>query len=77
MGVYRMYYELSVVRNDSIARVSERRLVEHDGRQLGMIVEKPHGYVVYACTPLIWPLDRRVFSTWEAAEREMVVSAAL
>ena len=53
------------------------RLIEHNGRHLGMVVEKPHGYVVYACAHPIWPLDGRVFPTWDAAERAMRGSAAL
>ena len=59
------------------ARADKHRVVEHNGRHLGMVVEKPHGYVVYACAHPIWPLDGRVFPTWDAAERAMRGSAAL
>ena len=52
-----------------IANAQEKRLpVASHGRSLGMIVAKPHGYVVYALAPEIWPLDRRVFASLDAAE---------
>lgn len=69
-----MYYDMPLFH---YAYAGQRRLIEHNGRHLGMIVERPHGYVVYACAHLVWPLDGRVFPTWEAAEREIVVSTAL
>ena len=71
-----MYYDLPLVDDDPFSRAYERRLIEHGGLLLGFIVEKPHGYIVYAYAHEIWPLDRRVFPTWAAAEREMVVSAS-
>lgn len=70
---YQMDHDLLLVDQDRIAHAAECRLVERDGQQLGMIVEKPHGYVVYACTHAVWPLDRRVFYSLEAAEREIVL----
>ena len=51
----------------------ERRLIERDGQALGLIVGKPNGYVIYACTHHIWPLDRRIFRSWDEAEGEIAL----
>jgi len=52
-------------------QTEERFLVERNGEPLGMIVGKPNGYVVYAYRHHIWPLDRRVFQSLGAAERQI------
>lgn len=51
----------------------ERRLIERNGQPLGMIVGKPNGYVIYACTHHIWPLDRRIFQSLSEAERKITL----
>ncbi len=52
-----------------IPRQSEERiLVKRMGQPLGMIVAKPNGYEVYALKPEVWPLDRRLFQSIDAAE---------
>ena len=54
-------------------RLEERRLVERNAQPIGMIVGKPHGYVVYAFAHQVWPLDRRVFPSLDAAERQIAL----
>ena len=42
---------------------------------MGMIVGEPYGYVVYACAKPVWPLDRKVFPSLDAAERQIIQCA--
>ena len=56
-----------------IATQSEDRyLIECKGLPLGVIVAEPHGYVIYACSKHIWPLDHKVFKSLDDAERQII-----
>ena len=53
----------------------DRYLIEREGLPLGVIVAEPHGYVVYACSKHIWPLDHKVFESLDDAERQIAQCA--
>ena len=48
-----------------------RYIIERDGRPLGVVISEPHGFVVFACSSDIWPLDGKVFQSLERAERQI------
>ena len=53
----------------------DRYVIERDGSPLAVIVAEPHGYVVYACSNHIWPLDHKVFESLDEAKRHIIGSA--
>ena len=51
----------------------DRCLVEREDRPLGIIVGEEHGYVIYACAEHLWALDRKVFPSLGAAEKQIIL----
>ena len=47
----------------------DRRIVEHFGEPIGLIVRDEAGFVFHAAAAQVWHLDRQVFPTMHAAQR--------
>lgn len=47
----------------------DRFVIEFSGQALGLVIRDDHGFVFFAAAEEMWPLNRRVFSTVDAATK--------
>ena len=53
----------------STPNATDRCIIEISGEAVGMVIEDEGGFVFHAAAPDLWPLNRQVFRSVEAATR--------